>query len=149
MLVFLLAFPALIDSACTRDKSKDISDTDIGLSKSSVFDAPAPDRTLANRSDPGDRAVVPRGFSDQPIVIPHGISAFLPITLEDNQCIDCHKVTEKEAGEPTPIPVSHYVDLRGASRTAGNEIVGARYNCVSCHVSPGDNEPLVDNLFGK
>jgi nitrate reductase cytochrome c-type subunit len=149
LLVLVLALPILTVIACSKNESKGIPDTELGLSKSSVFDAPAPDKTRANQSDPGDRPLFPRGFSDQPPVIPHGVVEFLPITLADNLCIECHNTEEKLPGEPTPIPPSHYVDLRIALRVSGDEIVGARYNCVSCHISPCDNEPLVDNLFGK
>jgi cytochrome c-type protein NapB len=131
------------------EETKSTPDTDIGLSKTSVFDTPAPDSTRANLSEPGDRPGVPGESSVHPSPIPHGIADFLPITLADNQCIGCHAVEEKEPGEPTPIPPSHYTDLRHAPGEAGDEIAGARYNCLGCHVSPGENEPLVGNTAGE
>jgi cytochrome c-type protein NapB len=126
-----------------------ITDAVLGLSKTSVFDTPAPPLTEPNPSDPGDRPAVPAAFPEQPPVIPHGIADFLPITRDDNECIECHAVEEKVEGEPTPIPPSHYTDLRNAPAETQDDLVGARYLCVSCHVSPGENPPLVDNIFGN
>lgn len=126
-----------------------VPDTKLGLSKTSVFDAPAPPATETNVSDPGDRPAVPASFPQQPPAIPHGIRDFLPITRGDNECIECHAVDEKVEGEPTPIPPSHYTDFRNAPGSRQENIVGARYVCVTCHVSPGGNPPLVDNTFGK
>lgn len=149
VIVFALSFLVLIGTLSSREGRKGIPDTEIGLSKTSVFDTPAPEATRLNQSDPGDRPTVPQEFGDQPPLISHGIGEFLPVTFEENQCIACHEVEEKEPGEPTPIPSSHYVDLRSAPGVKGDEIVGARYNCANCHVSPGENEPLVGNTFGK
>ncbi len=69
---------------------------------------------------------------------------------DENLCLDCHQVLIEDAseGDPTPIPASHYVDLRNAPKERQNTIVGARYNCVSCHVTPGGNPPLTANTFG-
>ncbi len=125
------------------------ADTELGLSKGSVFDVPAPEPIQRNVSEPGDEPLIPRGFPEQPPAIPHGIDEFLPILLQDNQCMDCHAVEEKVEGEATPIPRSHYVDLRNAPEEAGDEPVGARHLCLSCHASPGGNAPLVGNTFGE
>ncbi len=147
--VFVLASLLLMGMLAPGEQSKGIPDTEIGLSKASIFDTPAPEVTQKNVSEPGDLPLPPRGSPDEPPVIPHGVGEFLPITLAENQCADCHVEEEKIPGEPTPIPRSHYVDLRNAPKDVQNEIVGARYNCVACHVSPGGNTPLVTNSFGN
>jgi cytochrome c-type protein NapB len=122
-------------------------DNELGLSKSSVFDTPAPEPILWNTSEPGELALPPRDNPEFPPVIPHGVAEFLPITFNDNQCVDCHEVEQKEEGEATPIPESHFEDLRRARGTIGENISGARYNCMGCHVTPGQNEPLVGNSY--
>jgi len=139
----------LVSTMGLQNKSKKISDTELGLSKTSVFDSPAPDIDRVNVSDPGDDPSVPANFPDQPPVVPHGVGQFLPITQTENQCMDCHVVEEKVEGEPTPIPRSHYVDFRNTPRAVEDKMVGARYVCVSCHVAPGDNKPLVGNSYSK
>jgi cytochrome c-type protein NapB len=75
------------------------------------------------------------------------VAEFLPITMAENQCVECHAVEEKEEGEPTPIPTSHYVDLRNAPGETRDELAGARYVCITCHAAPGFNPPLVANGF--
>lgn len=150
---FLVAFAAAsllaVGALVAGGTITPVPDTSLGLSKTSVFDTPAPGPTRPNTTDPGDRPVIPRDFPQQPPRIPHGIADFLPITASENACIDCHAVAEKEPGEPTPIPASHYEDLRNAPGKRGDTVVGARYLCVSCHISPGDNPPPVGNSFGK
>jgi cytochrome c-type protein NapB len=146
----LLVFSLILGGVLAiPDGPRAIPDTEVGLSKASVFDTPAPEMIQRNESEPGDQSVIAPGFPDEPRLIPHGIGDYLPITLDENQCVDCHAVEEKEPGEPTPIPRSHYVDMRHAPEDVQDEVAGARYNCVSCHISPGENPLLVDNAFGE
>jgi len=132
-----------------QDAPDGTPDKEIGLSKASVFDDPAPPAFQRNTTEPGDTPVIPRLFPEQPPVVPHSMFDYLPITLTENQCMDCHEAGEKVEGEATPIPVSHFVDLRNAPDKQGTELAGARYLCVSCHVTPGNNPLLVDNVFAK
>jgi cytochrome c-type protein NapB len=127
--------------------SATINDTDIGLSEGSVFDVPTPAPVMVNESMPGEEPVRPRPYALSPPVIPHTVADFLPITTEGNYCIVCHKLEEKVEGEPTPIPESHFVDLRNAPDKVGDEVAGARYNCIACHARTTDAAPLVANEF--
>jgi nitrate reductase (cytochrome), electron transfer subunit len=129
------------------DPATSISEADLGLAKGSVFDVPTPPAVKANDSAPGELPVLPRPYAIAPPRIPHGIADFLPITQKQNACLDCHAVKEKNTGEPTPIPASHYTDYRGAPDRAGNQVVGARYVCVSCHVPKTEAPNLVENWF--
>ena len=124
-----------------------ISDRELGLSSGSVFEVPSPDPVSENQSDPGERPSLPRVYPGAPPIIPHGVADLLPITREQNLCLDCHLVKEKVKGEPTPIPQSHFVDLRNSPGRVGEEVAGARYNCVACHVSLTEAAPLVKNRF--
>lgn len=139
----------LVGMLGSEQSERGIPDSKLGLSKTSVFGVPEPEVNLRNESDPGDRSVIARSFPGQPPMIPHGNDDFLPITLGENMCLDCHAVEVKEEGEPTPIPGSHYVDLRAAPQSRQDGVVGARYNCLSCHVSPGENALLVENIFSN
>jgi nitrate reductase (cytochrome), electron transfer subunit len=133
-------------AALVPQKSSGIPDRSLGLSKTSVFEVPAPPLVKENDSAPGERPAPPRVHEGAAPVIPHGVEDFLPITLEQNSCIDCHGVEKKVKGEPTPIPPSHYTDLRRDPRKPGKEVVGARWTCVSCHVPQHDVLPLVPNV---
>ncbi len=120
-----------------------------GLSKQSVFETPVPEPVGDERGDPGEEPLLPRPYATSPPLVPHAIVDMLPITRSENLCLDCHLLKEKEEGEPTPVPESHYVDLRNAPDKAGDTIAGARYNCVFCHVAPTRTELLVANDFAR
>ncbi len=124
-----------------------IADTSLGLVKGSVFDVPTPPAVKDDDSAPGERPAMPRPYATAPPRIPHGVSDFLPITLKQNACVDCHAVKEKKPGEPTPIPPSHYTDYRNVPGTAGSQVVGARWVCISCHAATTDAPALVENRF--
>jgi len=129
------------------DAPPPLSDTSLGLAKTSVFDAPAPPPVKQNDSTPGELPVLPRPFAGAPPRVPHDLDAFLPITPKSNACADCHSVTEKEPGQPTPMPASHYTDLRNAPEKRGAVVVGARWVCTECHLASTDAKPLVGNAF--
>lgn len=134
-----------------RDAEPDVpvSDIDIGLVRASVFDDPTPPAVRYNESFPGERPSLGRMQPEGPPPVPHGVADFLPITREDNMCTACHlpaaEMDEPGEGDPTPIPESHYVDLREAPQTVRDELAGARWVCTACHVAQTDNPPLVDN----
>lgn len=137
----LCSFAVFAERAGTPEK-------DIGLGSGSPTDIPTPVPTLINTSDPGDLPIRAPLFAGGPPMVPHGVVDFLPITWDRNDCVDCHAVEEKVADEATPIPSSHYTDMRNLPGEITDSVTGARYVCVSCHVSPGDNEELVGNSFG-
>ncbi|HET9599680.1 MAG TPA: nitrate reductase cytochrome c-type subunit [Anaeromyxobacteraceae bacterium] len=124
-----------------------VPDTALGLDKGSVFDAHAPPTVKAEDGAPGEKPVLPRPYPLAPPRVPHAIADFLPITASQNSCADCHEVKEKVAGQPTPIPASHYTDLRRAATAPGPKLAGARWVCTSCHVPTSDAKPLVGNAF--
>ena len=131
-----------------QDSSTGTPDNELGLSRASVFDTPAPDAVRDRTSDPGDDPILPRTHDGSPPLVPHGVADFLPITRNENLCVDCHLIEEAADGDPTPIPASHFTDYRRAPDQVGDELAGARYLCVSCHVAPGSSTPLpVDNTF--
>jgi nitrate reductase cytochrome c-type subunit len=64
----------------------------------------------------------------------------------------CHNLPDmwgkkRDKGVATPIPQSHYTDLRKAPGKVGDKVVGARYNCNQCHVPQMNASPLVGNTF--
>jgi hypothetical protein len=123
-----------------------VSDSDLGLARGSVFEVLAPPPVLHERSEPGEKAVVPRAYPGAPPVAPHQLTDYTPITRTQNSCLDCHQVPgPKEVGQPTPIPPSHYVDVRRAPDKARKTVAGARHVCTLCHVSRTDQGPLVEN----
>jgi cytochrome c-type protein NapB len=139
----------LFAAGCGGDRSNGIPDEQIGLSKAEIFDVPNPDAYNEVTAEPGEGAAVDPAYDGAPPVINHGVADFLPITRDDNLCMTCHRVEEKIEGEPTPIPASHFTDYRNAPDKVGEEIAGARYNCLACHAPRTDAVPLVASEFGE
>jgi len=128
---------------------RSIPEARIGLAKTGPAEVVAPPVVRENDSAPGDRPVRPRAFPGAAPAIPHGISDFLPITKDQNACVDCHAVAEKKKGEPTPIPASHFKDLRNAPERRQEKVAGARWVCTACHLPQHDVAPLVKSPFPR
>lgn len=128
-----------------------IADSDMGLSKRSVFDVPAPERFDYEGVMPGTDPVYTRAYPGAPPQIPHNIELMTPVKAAVNYCLSCHGRTDELSqplqGKPTPIPASHYTDLRHAPGKVGNALAGARYVCTQCHVPQADVTPLMKNAF--
>lgn len=126
----------------------------MGLSKTSVFDVPAPHVYHYNVAPPGQSKLLPRAYAGAPPQVPHDIADFLPITAVSNMCVACHAQPDLwgkklDAGTATPIPPSHYTDRRNAPDTVTDHLINGRYNCNQCHVPQTDAPALVENTFGK
>lgn len=100
-------------------------------------------RTYAG-SRPGKQEPIARTFSTQPPVIPHAVERFDEITLEANQCLECHSAATYKENKAPMIGESHFIDRDGKKH---QEAAAARYNCTQCHVPQVDAPPLVDNVF--
>jgi nitrate reductase cytochrome c-type subunit len=137
---------ALVGYASTQGG---VPEKEIGLSKASVFDAPVPPSDQKSDSWPGQNHLLPRVNPVGPPAIPHMIGGFLPITLGRNPCMGCHRTDQKIEGGPVPIPESHYIDYRNGPGQKQDAPVGARYYCLSCHVTQTDAPPLVKNQFSE
>jgi nitrate reductase (cytochrome), electron transfer subunit len=127
-----------------------IDELNMGLSKTSVFDTPTPEPFSYSDTKAGKSKVLPRAYPGIPPQIPHKIDTYLPITAEDNQCLDCHDkpnlIDKKNTGK-SPMSRAHYVDLRGSDDEMKGDVVGARFNCTQCHIPQSGAPALVDNTF--
>jgi cytochrome c-type protein NapB len=149
LFVICLALAAL---GCAQTESKDrpssggpaVPDTELGLSKTSVFDVATPPEMVAIDPEPGGNPLFPRYNPEAPPAVTHGIADHLPIARDENVCIECHLEEGGEEGVPA-LPQSHLVDLRNAPDTVRTKVAGARYICISCHVPQTTAPPLVEN----
>jgi cytochrome c-type protein NapB len=122
-----------------------VPDSQLGLSKTSVFEVPAPAPTVYAAHEPGENRLLLRMTAEAPPMIPHEVAEFLPITRDANACVDCHAVGTQEPGGAVPLPASHYVDLRNAPDARRDTVAGARYVCTACHAPQAAVHPLVAN----
>ena len=119
----------------------------------SVFDTPGPIVPSPAAGEAGENEKLGSYFEGMPPMISHQVADYLPITAAENLCLDCHDLRDQIGGEigadePTPMPESHYTDLRRPGSEAAENPVGARYTCVQCHVPQTAAEPLVASTYG-
>jgi len=116
----------------------------------SVFDTPTPDTYTYSDGKPGYNDPLPRAWDSAPPQIPHQVAEFLPVTAEDNQCLDCHDVPkymdkpknmDRTRKSKSPMPEEHYAS------SDMDELAGARFNCTQCHVPQSNAAPLVESTY--
>lgn len=121
-----------------------IPDSELGLTQTSVFDTPEPESYAYD----GDASNIKLLSSDQAPVIPHEVRDYERITTGRNRCLRCHMEpdligTEVAAGEATPMPADHYLQLGSDGGDA--KVNGSRWVCTQCHVGQANIAPLVGN----
>lgn len=121
---------------------------EMGLSKTPVTVDPDPAAFEYRQADPYSGGVLPRAYVGAPPQVPHGLDGLVPITRDSNTCLSCHQLPDqvgkkKVAGEPTPLPATHYTNVKK------NALHMGRYNCVQCHTPQADVSNLVGNTFNR
>jgi len=111
-------------------------------------------------AEPGESKRLPRDFPDEPPQIAHGIADMLPISLDDNECLECHHPENAIEETDVPIPESHFRAavmgeggpnspmawvVKGYEKT--ENVAGTRYNCTMCHVPQATNIREPKNRF--
>lgn len=115
-------------------------------------DVTAPDRapeikTYAEKlPGVGQPKLIARTFVGQPPMVPHSIEKYVPLTAEENACLECH-ITDELRGQKVPkIGESHF--SKTVKTKAGTPAVEmSRFQCDTCHVPQVDAPPLVDSKF--
>lgn len=133
-----------VGGASAADKG--VSEAQMGLSRTSVNADGVPDAFEYRQADPYSGGVLPRAFVGAPPQVPHSVDGLVPITRDSNSCVSCHQQPDrvgkrKVKGQPTPLPKSHYTDVRN------NALHMGRYNCTQCHAPQADVKSLVGNTF--
>jgi cytochrome c-type protein NapB len=147
---------ALTLSCAVGDRTEETAvDADqLGLSKTSVFATPDPVVAGSSAGEPGENETVEAYFSGAPPLIPHQVADFMPIRIDENMCLECHDLRDQidaatEPGDPTPMPASHYTDLRREPNDVTQQVIGARFDCSLCHALQADAQPLVANTYAQ
>jgi cytochrome c-type protein NapB len=110
-------------------------------------------------TDAGESEAFERSFPGAPPLIPHTLEDMLPITVTDNECLNCHHPDNVGSEEDMPLPESHFKGPVMARGKAGQGMVwvvqayevrdkvGARYNCLMCHVPQATNVKSLPSQF--
>jgi len=103
-------------------------------------------KQFPDKSPGGEQVLIPRTFTGQPPLVPHTIAKYEPITVEENDCLDCHISDELNGRKMPRMGDSHFVKLDKSGN--GKSVVNmARYECTTCHVQQVDAKPLIENEF--
>jgi cytochrome c-type protein NapB len=108
----------------------------------------------------GESALLPHDFPDAPPLIPHTVEDMYPITLDENECLDCHDPENAISKEDVPLPESHFQAAVMGKGGPGDpmiwvvkdykkikDVVGARYNCDMCHTPQAENVDTPNSRF--
>jgi cytochrome c-type protein NapB len=110
-----------------------------GVDVTSTDLAPAAQKIYEGKR-PGVGKLIVRTFDGQPPLVPHAVDNFDEITVQDNQCLECHSPETAKAKNAPVVADTHLV-------AGKNTINDARYQCNTCHVPQVDAPPLVANSF--
>ena len=94
----------------------------------------------------GQASLISRTFVGQPPMVPHTVEQYVPLTIEENACLECH-ITDELRGQKVPkIGESHF--SKTLKKKDGKPAVEmSRFQCDTCHVPQVDAKPLVDSKF--
>jgi len=108
----------------------------------------------------GESKKLQRDFPDAPPQIPHTVEDMYPITLDDNECLECHHPENAISKEDVPVPESHFREAVMGKGSPGDpmvwvvkeykqrdDLVGARYDCSMCHTPQASNVNTPNNRF--
>jgi len=94
----------------------------------------------------GSPELIARTFVQQPPLIPHGVEKYMPITLQENACLDCH-VSDEFKGKKMPMMGDSHFSKTRKEKDGSRAVEMVRWQCDSCHVAQSDAPPLVENTF--
>jgi cytochrome c-type protein NapB len=145
----ILGLAAAITACATAGNSGSAA-LDEANSDSEVFGTPTPAVYTYSDAKPGYNDRLAKSWEELPPAVPHRVEEFLPVVIEDNQCLDCHDVpkyigkplnTDRTIKNKSPMSKEHYAnsDLE--------DIDGARFNCTQCHVPLSDAPALVESTY--
>ena len=123
----------------------EVTDDELSYRNEPLLDDSGTPATVFDSPDPGDSQMEGRAFENSPPVIPHNTDGLLPITTDQNSCIECHMPEEAADVGATPVPASHLYDIRRDKQL--DSLNPANYSCTLCHAAQANTGELVENTF--
>jgi cytochrome c-type protein NapB len=154
----ILLVPLLIAGSAASEKEVDdgidvyFRDVDLGALSNQALEQ-YPD------TEPGESELLERAFEGVPPQISHSVEDMLPITLGDNECLECHHPENAVEGDDVPLTEAHFERAVMSEGKPGEgmvwivkgyekaELIGARYDCMMCHAPQASNVKTPRNLF--
>ncbi len=156
---------------------KTVTEEALGLRKVDLYkeDTAEPVKADFSRPAPGEAQKFERAFLNAPPMIPHSVEGLLPITKDNNQCLNCHMPEAAKGVGATPLPESHFTNFRPTTVMEGSNVVKegkvvgkdigntsdikvakakhlktlyqGRFNCSQCHAPQAKVDTAVANTF--
>ncbi len=160
LVVAVLVLPLLLVGGSKKDKAgTGPSDVDVYFRSTEIGELAPQTVVKYEGADPGESKLLGRAFPGAPPQIPHSLEDLLPITTDENSCIDCH-LPENLADGGVAIPSSHFdrplIVAGGPGEGARNkvegyekskELSGRFYACNICHVDQAEGVDTPANRF--
>ena len=127
-----------------------VDETSVGIGADGVFNDPSPSTFVYPTTKAGESDLIAKSYHTAPPMVPHTVLQYYPITMENNECLECHdkpKLIDKKyvKGKKLAMSQDHYGGFGGTGDK--DEVSGARYTCSQCHAPTSDAQPLVENTF--
>ncbi len=134
-------------TAQSSASNTEVSESELGLRKAEVTTEQKVNLPPVKYTEeaPGTGKVLPTSYPTAPPQIPHSVEGFVPITKDNNSCLNCHSPDVAKDMGAVPIPESHYIDPITGKKL--DHIAGARFMCTTCHTPQANAQPLVKNTF--
>ncbi|QCT94361.1 nitrate reductase cytochrome c-type subunit; periplasmic nitrate reductase electron transfer subunit [Caminibacter mediatlanticus TB-2] len=95
---------------------------------------------------PGKVKPFKKSFVTAPPMIPHSVEGMVPITKNNNMCLNCHMPQNAKALGVIPMPRDHFVDNFENGKVV-HKVAGSRYFCTLCHTPQAKLDPVIENKF--
>jgi cytochrome c-type protein NapB len=127
-----------------------IDEASVGIGADGVFNDPSPSTFEFPTTKTGESDRIKKSYHTAPPMVAHTFVEYLPITMENNECMECHdkpKLIDREyiKGKKLAMSDDHYGGFGG--RGDKDEVSGSHYTCTTCHAPASDAQPLVENTF--
>lgn len=160
LLTALIPLLALWTGAAGAD-GKEVDDgLDMYFRETDLLELARQSVTVYPESKAGESKMLLRDFPDAPPQIPHTVKDMYPITVDDNECLQCHHPENITSKKDIPVPESHFTAAVMGKGAADDpmlwvvkdykkvdDLVGARYNCSMCHTPQATNVDTPNNRF--
>ncbi len=127
-----------------------IDEASVGIGADGVFNDPSPATFNFPTTKTGESDLIPTSYHTAPPMVAHTFVEYLPITMENNECLECHdkpKLIDRDyiKGKKLSMSAAHYGGFGGSGDE--DEVSGSHYTCTTCHAPASDAQPLVENTF--
>lgn len=142
-LQILMLGSLIVLAGCSKEESKENKQVkeDIVLQDKIIESKITPDSFSYSQEGPGGSQRFDRSYENAPPLVPHSLEGLLPITKDNNACVGCHMPDIAGDMGATPIPKSHFYNLRD-NKDLKDTLSNARFNCTQCHVPQSDAKDL-------